>query len=122
MPSRQVQEGILLPDRPECHQHGDDVAHDGGDTGAINLQAGEEPDAVDEEVVEHQVDAVGGQVGGHRDAGIAHAPLGSIDGQTHIAEKGTDHQQPEIAGCSVHDLRLGASKDHQRAGTGQSQY
>ena len=82
----------------------------------MDPQGGEAEVSAYQQIVEDNVDGIGGYVGAHGDLRIAGAPLCGIDAHLNAVKDHTAHDDAEIGDRAVMGLRRGAAEADDRAG------
>ena len=101
-----IQEVRFMAEGGNRHPASDNIADNSGPCGAPDTQLREEPDPVDQKVIENDVEDVGDNIGFHGYFRIARSPLGGVDGQRNSHKNNADHQDLEIADSVVDRVGL----------------
>ena len=108
----QLQESIAAQDQDQRDDKGDELSDDGGEGSAGNAELGESEVAVDEEIIEDHIDAVGDEIIEHGGARIPDATQRGGNGACQRHGQETGQLDLEILGGPQRDGLLGRSHEN----------
>ena len=118
---RKVQETVFGQHGTQGDEEAGHIAKHCGHGRTPHPHMGKPKIAADEQIVEYDVHQVCGQIGAERQLGVAHAPLGSVDGHHQGVEHSAHHQDLEVAGGVIDGIGLGTGKIQKGPGKEEGQ-
>ncbi len=113
-----TEKAVLFENRNNTHNTGDYRSGNCCKGSPLDSQSRETEVTVNQQIIQNDVEDVGGYVGTHGNLGISCTPLCGVDSHLNAVENHAAHDNTEIGNRPVMGIRSRSAEVHNRAGKG----